>query len=510
MKSIAEVKDVTYWYPESEKPALRDFSLKVARGEFLLVVGSSGSGKSTFCRLLNGLVPNFSGGKFMGRVAVCGLDTREAKTADIARKIGLVFQDPENQFITEGVEAEVAFGLENLNLSRAVMKSRVNDALSSVGVTHLKARKLSTLSGGEKQRAILAAVLAMQPELLVLDEPTSQLDPKGAREFLDALSAAREKLGLTVVLAEHRTERVLPYVSRALDLDSGRAGAPEKILAKARYVPPQLALKKINYKNLKLRRREKLKKGKPVITVSGLSACVGSHAALSNINLKFREGEFTALLGLNGSGKTTLLKHFNGLLKSQRGGVTVDGLDAAATPTEILARLVGYVAQNPSDFLHADTVEDELKFTLRNLGVDGDAEATLKLLNLSHLKNSYPRDLSGGERVRVALASVLVADPKVIVLDEPTRGVDHSSKIKLMKFLRGLCAEGKCVIVASHDVDSIDAFADRVVILDGGKVKADGEAHRVLPKSKHFKTTLSQLLPDSGFLTMEELREALK
>lgn len=529
MTLVARLENLTYFYPDSNTPVLDKFSLDIEEGEFLLVIGSSGSGKSTLCRCFNGLVPHFSGGRFQGDVIISGLSTLDVPTHEMAKHVGVVFQDPENQFVMSDVENEIAFGLENLNMGLEAMKGRIDDVLGTLGIIDLKGRRIDTLSGGEKQKVVVASLLAMQPKILVLDEPTSQLDPKSADEFLSFLKDLNTELGITVVLTEHRIERIMSYASRVLDLDRGKVGSPKEILSTSRYRPPivELALRlrdrghevdiplsinqaKREFAQIKPRlvKEKKVKKeGKPVIEMKDVSFSYGRQRVVSNISLTIRQGEFVALIGRNGCGKTTLVKHLNGLIKPQNGTVIVNNKDTRDATVGELAKHVGYVSQNPNEYLFSETVEDELRFTMRNLGIRGNVDDILGMNNLLKYKHSYPKDLSGGERQKVALASVLIADPDVIVIDEPTRGVDHESKVNLMRYLCDLKDEGKTIILVTHDIELITRYVDRTIVMENGKITADGSPS-VLCKSIEFKPQIASVFP--GFLSVNEVLKGLR
>lgn len=448
METTIEFRNLTYRYPDTTKPALSNINLKVRQGEFVLVRGSSGSGKSTLLRCIMGLVPHYTGGFFKGRVTVNGLDTLKHSVEEISTLAGMVFQDPENQLVCTTVVNELAFGMENLRLERMEMHSRMLETARELGIEHLLDRKTTEISAGEKQKIILASVLAMQPKVLLLDEPSSQLDPSNTRKLNSILLKLNREKDMTIVLVEHDFT-AFRKVDRILDLDKNRKkeSTPEK-------------------------NRPRSIEGKSIIEISNLKYSYGSRAVLNNINMRINEGEFTVVTGPNGSGKTTLLKHINGLLKPAEGNVVVDGVNTRKTSVEQLARTVGFLSQNPNDYLFCDTVADELYFTLKNLRIKGDVEKTLADFNLDKYRDHYPRDLSGGERQRVALASILVAKPRIVVLDEPTRGIDTSSRRKLLKLLYGMSSEGKTIVVATHDMD-LASHGDHLIKLKEGNIVLD-------------------------------------
>ncbi len=475
MSAIVEFKNVSYWYPDSQKPALQNLDVKIDSGEFILIVGSSGSGKSTFCRCFNGLVPYFAGGRFSGEVTVDGLKTTEHETSELAKHVGLVFQDPENQFVMTSVENEIAFGMENTLTPPAEIRGRIKEAADKLQIQHLLNRRTDQLSTGEKQKIILASTIAMKPPILVLDEPTSQLDPKSAEQLMTTLSELNKE-DTTVVITEHRISRVKKYARRVLDLDS------KKFKTSLAVVHSQ------DGGSLRNPNEPTPVERKTVISLKGVTKRYGSILALDNVSLNVYENEFLALMGFNGSGKTTLAKHMNGLLKPDEGVVTLFGVDARKIRAESLTRKVSYLSQNPNEYLFSETVEEELEFTMKNYGIKADVDGMLAYLGLLEHKKSYPRDLSGGERQKTALASLLIGDPQVVILDEPTRGVDPESKMRLMQLLKHLSANGKTIVLVTHDVESAVNFADRIALMDQGRISAEGPAQSIL-KNDFFKVT---------------------
>lgn len=539
---------VTYAYPNSPAPVLDDVSLEIAPGELLVVAGPSGSGKSTFLRLLNGLVPHFYGGTFSGRVEVAGRDPVAEGTGAMSAVVGLVFQSPEAQCVAPTVEEEVAFALENHGLDEAAMRERVDTVLGELGIAHLRARRLETLSGGERQRTAIAAVLALRPRVLVLDEPTSQIDPAGAEEVVQALVRLNRGLGLTVIVCEHRLERVLAHADRLLYIPGAgrpvRLGAPRAVLAEMAGVPPVVALGRIQgWEPLPVTVEEaaailertgtgRVEPGIRVpepygpaplspalapppaapqpaaraIHVADLSFSYDSRPALQDVDLEVHDGEIVALMGANGAGKTTLLKLIAGLLRPTAGTVEVAGLDTRrARPDQIIAP-IGYVPQNPDMLLFADTVRGELEFTLRARGRPAGEYGDLPhLLGLEPHLGRYPRDLSVGERQRVALAAVLVASPRILLLDEPTRGLDYAQKDALEAFLRAQCAAGRAIVLATHDVELAARCADRIVLLEQGRVAADGPAGEIMVRFPAFASQLCRLYGSPRLLVVENV-----
>ena len=548
--SLIQLSHVTYTYPDQPTPALADFSATIQPGEFVLVVGPSGAGKSTFLRSLNGLVPHFYGGRWAGRANVFGRDPVALAPRGMADLVGFVFQDPEAQFVVDTVEDELAFAMENFALAPATMRKRVEEVLDQMGIAHLRSRRISTLSGGEKQRVALASVLALQPEVLVLDEPTSQLDPQAAEEVLIALRHLNEDLGLTIVLSEHRLERVVQYADRVLYLPALGVPPvlddPRVVAAQLPLVPPLIDLgRTLGWQPLPLTIKEgrafvrglttQLGMGvreygsgetshthtpkhtdastPPHIIVRNLHYSYDNRAALRGVSLAVNAGEFLVLMGRNGSGKSTLLKQIVGLIKPVEGQVTVSGLDTRKTELDDIIKTVGYVPQHPGALLFGDTLAAELAFTRRGHAMPADPaadQALLERLGLGALADRNPRDLSGGEQQRAALASILAANPQIILLDEPTRGLDYAQKRSLTDLLLGLKRDGRTIIMATHDVELAAACADRAVLMAEGQIVVDGPAREVMSDSQVFSSQINKLFRDPRYLVVEDVLRAVR
>lgn len=509
------VSGLSFRFPDARADALRNVKWQAEAGSVTLVVGPSGAGKSTFLRCLNGLVPHFHGGGFGGTVEVLGRDTRFAGPRDLARSVGTVFQDPEAQFVTDRVDDEIVFGLENLGIEPRRMRVRLEETLDLLGIAHLRNRDVSTLSGGERQRVAIAAALATAPQLLLLDEPTSQLDPLAAQDVLGAVERLNADQGLTVVIAEHRLERVLPFADTVVSMSASEfaSGPTRRMLAALDDVPPMIALaKNQGWEPLPLSVRAARAFVPAAGQIRGLvhSATAPGSALLHLRDVEFRytqtpvlrgisvdghEGEVIALIGRNGSGKTTLLRQMCGLLRPARGQVRLGRPlgDVARVPIHEIARMAGYVPQHPSSILHQETVRDELSFTARAQRREVDIDGMLASLGLAAHANSNPLDLSGGERQRVALAALAVTRPPVLLLDEPTRGLPAADKRRLAEFVRTYAATGRLVIVATHDVDFVASAADRVLLLAEGEIVADGTPGEVLAGSLAFAPQLNRL-----------------
>ena len=558
---MIEINNVTFTYAESKKPALNDVSLSIKDSEFILIAGPSGCGKSTLCRCINGLVPSFYGGKISGSVTVQNINTLHTPTKEMAKTVGMVFQDPENQLIATDVEREIAFGLENLGLSKTLMAKRIEEVLDTVGIDHLRHRQISTLSGGEKQKTAIASVLVLHPEILVLDEPTSELDPKGAEEVIQLVKRLNEEFGLTVLLVEHRIDRVLQSVDRLILMNNGMIAYDDNPRDWIHHVgdtlpdigvPPitrlSVALQKKNidtktpltikegrqnfssvFKAKKFKKPDfsSIRKSKnsndSVVTIKNLwYKYTDSPTILRGINLSISKGEFVSLVGRNASGKTTLAKMLNGLLKPTKGTVEINGINTTKTSVENLARDVGYVFQDPNVHLFADSVEEEITFMMHNLGfspksIEESLEKMLTQFNLNYCRYAYPRSLSTGEKQRVALSSVLAANPQLLILDEPTRGLDYELKKTLMHRLKTYQQNGGTILLITHDIELIAEFGERVILISEGNLVADGTKHEVLSNSLHFSPQINRLIQPftkyglaSDILTVDEIMQGIQ
>ncbi|MDD1767471.1 MAG: ATP-binding cassette domain-containing protein [Methanomassiliicoccales archaeon] len=471
------VESLTFTYAGSNRPVLEDVSTQVEEGEFVLVVGKSGCGKSTLCRVLNGLIPHFYGGILSGRVFVDGRDTRKTPPSRCADLIGMVFQDPENQLVMTNVENEMAFGLENLGVPVPEMKERVLRYADYFDLRRFFHRFIPELSGGEKQKVALGSVLAMNPKYLILDEPTSQLDAENAALFLDFLTKVNTELKIGVILVEHRLERCLRYADRVILMDNGR------IIADGPKIDIVPSLKEHGLiGGISRTLSSTTGEGELLLSARNVHFSYDEVSVLDGADLDLAEGELVAITGANGSGKSTLIRQLNGLLRPQSGSVTVLGKDVQSVTTAALSREIGYLGQNPNDYLFEETLQKELEFTLLNLGVDerewnDRIEWTLSELDLEGFRETFPRDLSCGQRERAALATVLVGRPKILVLDEPTRGLDYWSKRKLGSVLEDLRRQGMTTLLVTHDYRFIAENATRVLRLEEGRLSESSVDH---------------------------------
>ncbi|MEW6566663.1 MAG: ATP-binding cassette domain-containing protein [Chloroflexota bacterium] len=530
---MIEASRLTYTYPDGAQPVLRNLDLRVEAGELLLVAGRSGSGKSTLLRAVNGLVPHFYGGRFGGRVVVRGLDTRRATPLELAGQVGFVFQEPEVRFLTGNVADEIAFGLEVAGLPAPLIRERVAQIVERLELTALVDRPLDRLSGGEQQRVAVAAAMARQPTVLVMDEPTSQLDAQSAEEALAWTMELRRQLGLTVLLSEHRLGRLIPGAARVLYLthdDEARCGPATAVLELMPYLPPLMeaagAVGLPPAAGLQagddLRQRvlaagcdrspSRPAPGPIRLAAYDLRFHYDGLLALDGVSIEVRAGEVLALAGRNGSGKTTLLRCLLGLLTPEQGEVRLNGRRVNEWPVSRRARHVGYVPQWPSGLLFADNVRQELWLTLRSHGLESsppvEPEALLEALGLQAVADRYPRDLSSGERQRAAIAAVLVARPDVVLLDEPTLGIDPLAQRDLGALIASWRRAGMGVVLATHDVEFAASHADTALILEAGRVAGCGPAAETLFSRPALRTTLQRLTGQARPATVRELAQA--
>ncbi|WP_200302177.1 ABC transporter ATP-binding protein [Streptomyces adelaidensis] len=578
-------EDVSVTYDGAAEPAVRGVDFEVPEGELVLLVGPSGVGKSTVLGAVSGLVPHFTGGTLRGRVTVAGRDTRTHKPRELADVVGTVGQDPLSHFVTDTVEDELAYGMESLGIAPDVMRRRVEETLDLLGLAGLRDRPIATLSGGQQQRVAIGSVLTPHPRALVLDEPTSALDPAAAEEVLAVLQRLVHDLGTTVLMAEHRLERVVQYADRVALLPAPGAppvlGTPAEMMAVSPVYPPVVDLGRLaGWSPLPLTVRDARRRSGPLretlaahtpshqgpapkgrgepraqphptrtprrtdapelspaptpsllrrlvrrtrpvpdapslsahpAVVDALSIEHGRVRALHHLTLTVTPGETIALMGRNGAGKSTLLSALVGLLEPAAGSVRVGGAVPHRTAPADLVRRVGLVPQEPRDLLYADTVAAECAAADRDAGAGpGTCRALVSGLLPGIADDTHPRDLSEGQRLTLALAVVLTARPPLVLLDEPTRGLDYAAKSRLVATLRTLAADGHAIVLATHDVELAAELADRVVILADGEIVADGPTHEVVVGSPSFAPQVTKILAPQKWLTTTQVRRALR
>ena len=546
-KAIAVLKDVSYQYPRSEGYALKDVNLSIQRGEFLAVIGATGAGKTTLCLTLNGVVPQFFGGRFFGSASIEGEDTLEVPTSRLAVHVGEVFEDPESQLVATSVENEIAFVLENLKTSREEIAARIPAMLEAVRLSGLEKKHPHELSLGQKQRLAIAAALAARQQLLVLDEPTSQLDPQGVQDVFGLLKRFQTAYGLTVVITGHAAEEMAEYADRVALLQKGQlqtVGHPQEVyssfdLLKANALrPPQVAEvfqgireRGISVSTVPVRLQEGLEAihvlqarvpvQAPVIAPpeSNSQAKIVLEAedlcfsypdgtnALQAVNLKVRKGEYIALLGQNGAGKSTLARHFLNLLQPTSGDVRFEGKSTVGYEVSQLTGRIGYVAQNPDHQIFTSSVEEEVSFALKNLGYSGTdvrqrTEESLAEMELLHTRDAHPLSLPKGNRARVVIAAILAMRPEVVIFDEPTTGQDDFGAQAILNVSAKLHRQGKTIIVISHHLYLLPGYARRAVVMGKGSILLDTDIRSAFYQVGVLRETYLQP-PQSVLLTQE-------
>jgi energy-coupling factor transport system ATP-binding protein len=530
-------ENMSVTYPGQDRPALDGVELKIGEGELALVIGPTGAGKSTLLRSVNGLVPHFSGGRLTGRVLVEGRSTADHRPRDLADVVGFVGQDPDATFVADIVEDELAYSMENLGLSAPTMRRRVEDILDILNLHPLRQRAIMSLSGGQRQRVAIGAVLTAAPRLLVLDEPTSSLDPISAEEVLAALSRLVHDQGVTIVVAEHRLERIVHAADTIVHVGGTagdvHAGMPADMLATSAVAPPIVRLAQVagwdpiplsvrDARRLAAGLRTRLAAppddapldrrapGPAVASVHRLSARYGRLLALDGVTLELAAGEVTAIMGRNGAGKTTLLRHLVGLRAPEQGTVTVAGRKPSSLRPADAARLVGLVPQDPASMLSADSVADECAEADHDAALSpGTTRSALERLMPGLVDQMHPRDLSEGQRLALALAIVLAPAPPLVLLDEPTRGLDYLAKSRLTAMLRRLAGDGHSVVLATHDVELVADTADRVVVLADGEIITDGPTREVVCHTPGLAPQVARILAPAEWLTVTEVASRL-
>ncbi|WP_329352537.1 ATP-binding cassette domain-containing protein [Streptomyces sp. NBC_01261] len=529
---------VTVQYEDTAEPALREVDLTVEEGELCLVVGHTGVGKSTLLGAVNGLVPHFTGGTLYGRVTVDGRDTAHHPPRELADVVGVVGQDPPDGFVTDTVEEELAYAMEQLAIPPATMRKRVEETLDLLGLADLRHRALHELSGGQQQRVAIGSVLTAHPRVLVLDEPTSALDPTAAEEVLAAVTRLVHDLGVTVLMAEHRLERVVQYADRIIHLPGdGRAviGTPADILRTSTIAPPIVELgRAADWSPLPLSIRDARRAAAPLrtrltgrtpgpvrpaqvavgprlLTARGVTVTYHGVPAVREVDLDLHGGQVTALMGRNGSGKSSLLWALQG--SGPRRAGTVEVADAPGDQRDLSAadarKAVGLVPQTPADLLYLESVKQELGQADSESASGESARAILDRLAPGVPDDTHPRDLSEGQRLALVLAIQLSAAPRVLLLDEPTRGLDYRAKTELVRIVDALAAEGRAVVIATHDVEFVACAADRVVVMAEGDIVADGPTTEVIVASPVFAPQTAKILAPLPFLTVNQVRQLL-
>jgi len=526
MSFAIEVENLWFRYVGSRDWVLKDVSFTVRRGETVVIMGPSGCGKSTLLYILSGMAPRIIRGEMKGSVRVLGRDVSEMGPGEVARYVGFVFQNPEIQVLMPSIIEELVFGLENLGLDREEIGKRVSEILEFTGFRGRESPQ--TLSPGEKQLLAIASVLALKPQILVLDEPTSMLDHVGTKRVLDLIARIKSETGMTLLIVEHRIEWIAEHADRVVVMSDGRvvaSGSPRDVFSNKELVmstgirPPQIT--EVFY------HLHELTAGKvrstPITLAEGLellkrlaSSCSIAHElgvevnrvraegetvievrdvwfryskslpwVLKGVNLDVRRGEVLAIIGHSGAGKTTLAKHLNGLLKPVKGYVRVMGLDTRRTPTSTLSRIVGLVFQNPEAQFFTSSIWEEMTVSLKRLGlkreeIEERVKWALKVVDLDKPLDLSPHLLSFGEKHRLAIASILAMEPAVIVLDEPFSGLDYKRSLQLLQSLKSFVSEGGSVVLIAHDLQLISEVADRIAVLENRRIVRVGRTEEIL------------------------------
>jgi energy-coupling factor transporter ATP-binding protein EcfA2 len=588
---VCSWRNVSYTYPGQSTPSIQTINLDIHQGELVVLIGESGSGKSTLVRTLNRLIPDFHGGTLQGSILVKGKSVRHWEHSALAAEVGFVFQDPERQLVMTEVELEVAFGLENLGVPADRMKRRVKEVLAYFGLANLRQRNTSTLSGGEKQRLAIASVMALQPDILILDEPTSQLDPTAAEEVLHLVQLLHRDLGITVILVEQRLDRCLHLADRVIVMKAGQiafdgsvdaysewAGhTNETILipnvarpflnhgetgrrngripttvaqAKAKIhselaplqttdlqlqtvssgsVPSESLSAKSIAKwpkgwNLFSRFRSNADSKLPVLKLEQVTVGdPGRPNILRDVSFNVWPGEIVSIIGPNGAGKSTLLRSIVCLQPLSKGTLSIQGMPHSQFQPEDMAGWVGYLSQNPGDYLFQETLWEEVLFSLETAAPHHrkrsswawskeQAEELLKRFGMWKYREHNPRELSGGERQRAAIAAVWVQNPVLLLLDEPTRGMDAHMKTVLGEMIREFSDSGKAVVLVTHDLDFAAEISHRIVFLLEGRVIAFGTPQEVFTQGLFYTTQIHRIFREwsEEIVTVEQARTWLR
>lgn len=518
-----EAKNIDYYYPREEKKTLDSINFIIEKGDFVLLTGESGSGKSTLAKCISGSIPNFYGGTIGGQIYLNGKVIKDIEHVQRAKEITMVFQDPERQLVMNKVHREIAFGLENVGIEENKIKRRVFEAMQYSNLLQLAYRDINTLSGGEKQKVAIASALSYMPNCIILDEPTSQLDPSAAFEVCELVKRINEELGITIIVIEQRIDKWFDVADKIMVMEKGRKiffGNKEEMYDEKsgkleKFLPTYLKLSKFlklnnrpqGLKNIRKSIRnfkfakpivDEKKVGKEAIHVKNLSCKYGEAQAVKDLSLSVNCMDFLAILGSNGAGKSTFMKAIIGLNK-YKGSIKIFEKEVSKIKLTEVSKIVGYISQNPNDYLTKDTVYEELKFTLENhkLKEYEVIDEVLKDLKIYEFKDKNPRDLSGGQRQRVAVASILVLKPKILMLDEPTRGMDTSAKKDLGEILKNLNKSGTTIILITHDVDFAAEYCNKFMLMFNGEKVSIGSKTDVLSEGIFYTTTINKLIRDN-------------
>lgn len=559
---VAVAQQVSYYYPKAKAAALFDIDLTIERGDMVGIIGATGSGKTTLCLALNGIVPQFYGGRFFGSLTVNGLDSVDTPIHTLAQRVSIVFQDPSTQMVTSSVENEVAFALENQRHDRGDIRTRVDEALAAVHLDHIAKKHPHDLSGGQQQRLALAAAFAQRPGLIVLDEPTSQLDPRSTEEVFELAARINRDHGTAFVITGHEATHMATFTRRIVLLSGGRIvadGTPQDIygdharLAAEKLRPPDVTSLfvalgqrgipvepplpiQLDDATERLATVDRPAKppaitdpafspaGVPVLSLRNVHyAYPDGTEALKGIDLDIHRKDYTLVVGQNGSGKSTMLKHLLNLLAPTKGEVLIDGTPLTSYTVSELARRIGYIPQNPDRQIFNTSVEAEVAFSLRQSDLKAAekarrVDAVLDALNLQDIRKAHPFSLAKGDRARVVMAAVLIMDPEIMVFDEPTTGQDDAGSRAILDFSQKLHAEGRTVIVVTHHLNLMPGYARRAIVMGEGRVLLDAplrEAYHNVPvleqtflRPTQIVSLAKQLEPARLAVSIDELADA--
>lgn len=527
-----EIQNLSYKYDNSDK-VLNNVNLSINKGEIILVLGKTGSGKSSLLKTIVGSIPNFYGGEIKGKVIIDNKDINEMTHKERSSKVSIVFQSPETQLIMDKVHREVAFPLENLGVEESSIKRRVFESLQFMNLLPVAYKNVEELSGGEKQKVVISSALAMKTDILLLDEPTSQLDPQSSEELVYFIKKINEELNKTIVIVEQNNQGWFEIADKIIVMNHGKidfCGTKEQLYLGDfdEFLPQYLRIaKSINYPRLggkrqisqwitsKLINNEKNQyledeNKEKVLTINKLIVKYDDKLVLKDISLNFEEGKIYSILGENGAGKSTLLKSIMNLV-DYKGEIKYRNKKLSKLKVSEIARNIGYVSQNPDDYISKSTVYEEVKFTLDNFNMFDDTKIdnVLEKLDLLSLKDKNPRDLSGGEKERLAIASILVMDTDIILLDEPTRGLDLNNRYKLMNILKELAKLNKTIIMITHDMDFASEISDNIILLMQGEIIDSGKYSKVLKEGIYYTSTVHKLTSNNNIFRLEELKQWL-
>lgn len=477
--ALLEVENLSYSYPSEKLLTLDNISFSVKENEFISVIGPSGCGKTTLALTLNNLIPRALGGAMKGNILVNGKDISSLSTAEISQTVQILFQSPDSQLFALNVEDEISFGLENLNLPWNEVKKRVDETLALLGIEDLRDCSIEELSSGQKQKVALASVIAMKPQILVLDEPTANLDPSSVLSFLNLIKKLKKEM--SVILIEHNLDFVADFSDKIILMDKGKIlkiSSPQEMFKSKTFLKIMDAPSNKRHVLNELKSKSKIRKGKKLLEIKNFDFFYPNKKhALKNINLSVYEGDFLGIAGLNGSGKSTLALSVIGLLKSKKGHLFFNGRDICKDDVHKRAGYIGYVFQNPNYQLFEDNVFNEISFGLKNLGlaheIDKRVNKALKIINLEEFSKEDPHSLSVGQKRRVTIASVVVMLPKLIIVDEPDTGLDSRNAETLMNYLKHLNDKGHAIILISHNLELVGKYCNRIVYIRNGAL-SDG------------------------------------